>query len=82
MLAALRKAAAAGTRIASVCVGAFVLAEAGLLDGLRATTHWVAAEEFARAYPRVRVEPDVLYVDNGRILTSAAPPPRWTCACT
>lgn len=71
MLAALRKAAAAGTRIASVCVGAFVLAEAGLLDGLRATTHWVAAEEFARAYPRVRVEPDVLYVDNGRILTSA-----------
>ncbi|MGA5159136.1 helix-turn-helix domain-containing protein [Streptomyces pseudogriseolus] len=71
VLAALREAAAAGTRIASVCVGAFVLAEAGLLDGLRATTHWAAAEEFAHAYPRVEVEPDVLYVDNGRILTSA-----------
>ncbi len=71
MLAALREAAEAGTRIASVCVGAFVLAEAGLLDGLRATTHWAAAEEFAHAYPRVEVEPDVLYVDNGRILTSA-----------
>lgn len=82
MLAALRQAAAAGTRIASVCVGAFVLAEAGLLDGLRATTHWVAAEEFAHAFPRVEVEPDVLYVDNGLILTSAARPPRWTCACT
>ncbi|MEU9733038.1 helix-turn-helix domain-containing protein [Streptomyces sp. NPDC048002] len=71
VLAALRRAAESGTRIASVCVGAFVLAEAGLLDGLRATTHWVAAEALARAHPRVRVEPDVLYVDNGRILTSA-----------
>ncbi|MCW8381790.1 GlxA family transcriptional regulator [Streptomyces justiciae] len=71
VLDALRQAAAAGTRIASVCVGAFVLAEAGLLDGLRATTHWVAAGELARRFPRVRVEPDVLYVDNGRILTSA-----------
>jgi len=71
VLDALRRAAAAGTRIASVCVGAFVLAEAGLLDGLRATTHWVAAAELTRRFPRVRVEPDVLYVDNGRILTSA-----------
>ncbi|MEU1084611.1 helix-turn-helix domain-containing protein [Streptomyces sp. NPDC005908] len=71
VLTALREAARAGTRIASVCVGAFVLAEAGLLDGLRATTHWVAAEEFARTFPLVEVEPDVLYVDNGRILTSA-----------
>ncbi|NEY31663.1 helix-turn-helix domain-containing protein [Streptomyces sp. PRKS01-65] len=71
VLAALRRAAAAGTRIASVCVGAFVLAEAGLLDGLRATTHWFAAGELARRYPRVRVRPDVLYVDNGQILTSA-----------
>ncbi|MFF9201778.1 GlxA family transcriptional regulator [Streptomyces sp. NPDC014986] len=71
VVAALRQAAEAGTRIASVCVGAFVLAEAGLLDGLRATTHWVAAEQLARAYPRVDVQPDVLYVDNGRILTSA-----------
>ncbi|MFF4275328.1 GlxA family transcriptional regulator [Streptomyces sp. NPDC001536] len=71
VLEALRQAAAAGTRIASVCVGAFVLAEAGLLDGLRATTHWVAAEELARRFPDVQVEPDVLYVDNGQILTSA-----------
>ncbi|MEU9633752.1 GlxA family transcriptional regulator [Streptomyces tendae] len=71
VLAALRRAAGAGTRIASVCVGAFVLAEAGLLDGLRATTHWMAAAELARRYPRVEVRPDVLYVDNGQILTSA-----------
>ncbi|MFF3346413.1 GlxA family transcriptional regulator [Streptomyces sp. NPDC002779] len=71
VIAALRRAAEDGTRIASVCVGAFVLAEAGLLDGLRATTHWVATDLLARGYPRVRVEPDVLYVDNGQILTSA-----------
>ncbi|MEU9393321.1 helix-turn-helix domain-containing protein [Streptomyces sp. NPDC048324] len=71
VLAALRRAAAAGTRVASVCAGAFVLAEAGLLDGLRATTHWMAAGELARLHPEVKVEPDVLYVDNGQILTSA-----------
>jgi transcriptional regulator GlxA family with amidase domain len=71
VLAALREAAAAGTRIVSICVGAFVLAEAGLLDGLRATTHWIAAELLARIYPSVEVQPDVLYVDNGQILTSA-----------
>ncbi|MDH6514512.1 transcriptional regulator GlxA family with amidase domain [Streptomyces sp. SAI-135] len=71
VLKALREAAAAGTRIASVCAGAFVLAAAGLLDGLRATTHWAAADELARRFPAVEVQPDVLYVDNGRILTSA-----------
>ncbi|MEV2212297.1 helix-turn-helix domain-containing protein [Streptomyces sp. NPDC050997] len=71
VVAALRRAAEAGTRIASVCVGAFVLAEAGLLDGLSATTHWVAADALARRFPRVDVRPDVLYVDNGQILTSA-----------
>lgn len=71
VLDALRRAAGAGTRIASVCVGAFVLARAGLLDGLRATTHWMAAAELARRHPRVDVRPDVLYVDNGQILTSA-----------
>jgi transcriptional regulator GlxA family with amidase domain len=70
-LEALRAAAAAGTRIASVCSGAFILAAAGLLDGLRATTHWAAAEELARRHPLVDVRPDVLYVDNGQILTSA-----------
>jgi transcriptional regulator GlxA family with amidase domain len=70
-LAALRRAAGAGTRIASICAGAFVLAEAGLLDGKRATTHWVAAAFLAARYPAVEVDPDVLYVDNGQILTSA-----------
>lgn len=68
---ALTEAAAAGTRIASICTGTFILAQAGLLDGLRVTTHWIAADEFARAYPGVEVDPNVLYVDNGQILTSA-----------
>jgi transcriptional regulator GlxA family with amidase domain len=71
VLDALRAAAARGTRIASICVGAFVLAETGLLDGLAATTHWVAAAEFTRRFPRVELRPDVLYVDNGQLLTSA-----------
>ncbi|MEU8147151.1 helix-turn-helix domain-containing protein [Nonomuraea sp. NPDC048901] len=70
-LDALRAAAAAGTRIASICAGAFTLAAAGLLDGLRATTHWIAAHRLAELFPRVDVRPDVLYVDNGQILTSA-----------
>ncbi|MFI6423456.1 GlxA family transcriptional regulator [Promicromonospora sp. NPDC050880] len=70
-LAALRAAAADGTRIASVCVGAFTLAEAGLLDGLRATTHWLAADALARRYPAVEVDAGSLYIDNGQILTSA-----------
>ena len=71
VLDALRVAAADGARIASICSGAFVLAAAGLLDGLRATTHWLAAAELARRYPRIRVDPNVLFVDNGQILTSA-----------
>ncbi|MDF5756890.1 helix-turn-helix domain-containing protein [Spongiactinospora sp. TRM90649] len=71
ILDALRAAADAGTRIVSICAGAFVLAAAGLLDGLRATTHWAAAARFAELHPRVDVRPDVLYVDNGQILTSA-----------
>ncbi|MEU4344877.1 helix-turn-helix domain-containing protein [Nocardia sp. NPDC023852] len=70
-IAALRLAAAAGTRIASICSGAFVLAATGLLDGYRATTHWLAAAELAARYPAVEVDPDVLYVDNGQLLTSA-----------
>ncbi|MET3859463.1 transcriptional regulator GlxA family with amidase domain [Dietzia sp. 2505] len=68
---ALRAAASEGTRIASICVGAFVLADAGLLDGTRTTTHWLATELFAHQYPGVTVEPDALYIDNGQILTSA-----------
>ncbi|WP_067970491.1 GlxA family transcriptional regulator [Nocardiopsis trehalosi] len=68
---ALRAAHAAGTRIASVCAGSFILAATGLLDGLSATTHWLGAEMLAEMYPAVDVRPDVLYVDNGQILTSA-----------
>lgn len=68
---ALRTAAANGTRIASICVGAFVLAATGLLDGRRATTHWAAARHLAERHPRVTVDPKVLYVDNGQFLTSA-----------
>jgi transcriptional regulator GlxA family with amidase domain len=67
----LRAAAARGTRIASICAGAFVLAATGLLDGLRATTHWIAADLFAETFPAVALDPNVLYVDNGQFLTSA-----------
>ena len=58
-------------RIVSICTAAFVLAAAGLLDGRRATTHWQVTEPFRRMYPRVEVDPDVLFVDDGRVLTSA-----------
>jgi transcriptional regulator GlxA family with amidase domain len=68
---ALRDAHQRGARIASVCVGAFALGHAGLLDGLSATTHWQHAEEFRRRFPAVHLVPDVLYVDQGRVLTSA-----------
>jgi transcriptional regulator GlxA family with amidase domain len=68
---ALRSAAAAGTRIASICAGAFILAATGLLDGRRATTHWAAAASLAAAHPAIEVDPDVLYVDSGQFLTSA-----------
>jgi transcriptional regulator GlxA family with amidase domain len=68
---ALRSAASAGTRIASICTGTFPLAATGLLDGLRATTHWLAAPKLAAAHPAIDVDPDVLYVDNGQFLTSA-----------
>jgi transcriptional regulator GlxA family with amidase domain len=71
VLSALRTAAAAGKRVASICTGAFVLAEAGLLDGRRATTFWAKSELFRRRYPAVTLEPDVLFVDDGLVLTSA-----------
>jgi transcriptional regulator GlxA family with amidase domain len=71
VLDALRGAAARGARMASVCVGAFALAAAGLLDGLAATTHWEHAQELAERFPAVRVRPDVMYVDEGQVLTSA-----------
>lgn len=60
-----------GARIVSICYGAFALADAGLLDGRRATTHWDAAAELGRRYPDVDVEPNVLFVDQGSVLTSA-----------
>jgi transcriptional regulator GlxA family with amidase domain len=60
-----------GTRTASVCTGAFVLAAAGLLDGRPATTHWKSVERFRRLHPRVLLDPDVLYTDDGDVLTSA-----------
>jgi transcriptional regulator GlxA family with amidase domain len=71
LVRALRRAAARGVRIASVCSGAFLLASTGLLDGRRATTHWLAAAELCRLYPRVSVDPAVLYVDEGQFLSSA-----------
>lgn len=71
VLAALRAAQTQGARIASICSGAFVLAQAGLLDGRRATTHWLAATRLAELYPQVQVDAAVLFVDEGQILTSA-----------
>lgn len=71
LLAALRKAHQRGCRILTICSGVFVLAEAGLLDGKRATTHWRYTDELQRRYPKVRVDPGVLYVDENTLLTSA-----------
>lgn len=68
---ALRLARSRGQRILSLCTGAFVLAAAGLLDGHTVTTHWSECADLARRYPRVRVDPGVLYVDEGGVLTSA-----------
>ncbi|MEV0072684.1 MULTISPECIES: GlxA family transcriptional regulator [unclassified Amycolatopsis] len=67
---ALRGAADAGARMVSFCGGAFLLARAGLLDGRRATTHWLFTEEFCREFPQVKLEPGCLYVDDGRVHTS------------
>ena len=71
VIAALQQAHARGRRIVSLCTGAFVLARAGLLDGRRATTHWSECDDLSRQYPRVAVDPGVLYIDEGDILTSA-----------
>jgi transcriptional regulator GlxA family with amidase domain len=68
---ALRAAAYRGARVMSICTGAFVLAAAGLLDGRRATTHWAHADNFRQLFPNVDLDPDVLFVDEGRIATSA-----------
>jgi transcriptional regulator GlxA family with amidase domain len=71
VLAALRDAAGSGKRIASICTGAFVLAQAGLLDGRSATTYWLHSAEFRNRFPAVDLRPDVLFVEDGRLLTSA-----------
>ena len=71
ILDALRGAHAHGARLLSICSGAFVLAATGLLDGRRATTHWRYAEALQRRYPTICVDPNVLYVDEGSVLTSA-----------
>ena len=71
LLRKLRRAHEQGARVLSVCSGVFVLAAAGLLDGRRATTHWRYAPALAERFPRIDVDPDVLYVDAGSVLTSA-----------
>ena len=71
VLSALTAAHARGVRIASICSGAITLAATGLLDGKRATTHWIATEYFRARFPAVDLDPDVLYVDEGQVLTSA-----------
>jgi AraC family transcriptional activator FtrA len=70
-LALLRRAHRDGARVASICIGAFALAAAGLLDGRPATTHWLFSDKLAADFPKVHVQPDVLFVDDGDILTSA-----------
>lgn len=71
LLAAARAAASGARRLASVCTGAFVLAALGELDGRRATTHWRHVESLARRYPRVLVQPDAIFVEDGHVVTSA-----------
>jgi transcriptional regulator GlxA family with amidase domain len=71
LLTELRRAIRRGARVASICSGAFVLARTGALDGHTATTHWFVAPELARRFPAITVDPDVLYVDRGKVLTSA-----------
>jgi transcriptional regulator GlxA family with amidase domain len=71
LLDALRAAHARGAQLVGLCLGAFVLAAAGILDDRPASTHWAWADDFARRYPRVRLDPDVLYVDDGDVMTSA-----------
>jgi transcriptional regulator GlxA family with amidase domain len=70
-IAFVRRLARRGVRVASVCSGAYVLAEAGLLDGRRATTHWCRTQDFVSRYPKVRLEPDQIFTQDGGIWTSA-----------
>jgi transcriptional regulator GlxA family with amidase domain len=71
LLQALRKAHSRGARLVGLCLGAFVLAYAGLLDGRSATTHWALADEFTARFPQISLDPNVLYLDHGDLITSA-----------
>lgn len=71
LIDALQQAHKKGTMIVGLCLGAFVLGDAGLLDGREATTHWIARDTFARRFPRTLFRPDVLYVADGNVITSA-----------
>jgi transcriptional regulator GlxA family with amidase domain len=71
LIRGLRRAAESGARMVSLCMGAFALAEAGLLDGRRATAHWMHTEDLARRFPKVEIDDSVLYIDDGDVLTSA-----------
>ncbi|WP_083874331.1 GlxA family transcriptional regulator [Nocardia paucivorans] len=71
VVSVVRRAAERGARVASICTGAYVLAAAGLLDGRTATTHWALADHLATEFPAVTVDPSILFVDNGKVLTSA-----------
>ncbi|MFI7701564.1 DJ-1/PfpI family protein [Nonomuraea sp. NPDC049480] len=70
-MAAALASAAPGTRLVSICTGAFALAAAGLLNGRPATTHWVVADLFRDCFPQVALDPDVLFIDDGDVVTSA-----------
>jgi transcriptional regulator GlxA family with amidase domain len=71
LVAILRRAGAESRRVAAICAGAFLLAEAGLLDGKRVTTHWALARDLQRAHPKLRVEEDHIFINEGRVWTSA-----------
>ena len=71
VIGVVQRAVARGAWVLSVCSGAFVVAAAGVLDGRRATTHWMYADTMARMYPRIDIDPNVLFVQDGRIITSA-----------
>lgn len=71
LVCSVQRVASLARRVVSVCTGAFILAEAGLLDGRRATTHWEACAEFAARFPQVTVEPDAIYIRDGSVVTSA-----------
>lgn len=80
LLQALRRAHARGATIVGLCLGAFPVAEAGLLDGRTVTTHWAFAEQLAKRCPQVRVDEEVLYVDEGDVLTSAGTAASLDCS--